>query len=109
MAETEIISKDGTDFAIRKGKLHLKIEWAYRIVVALMLVAYYVQTFWLARNFASKIEMKESIQSLSDLKISILSLQKDISFMGSSTINQDQSRRLDDHENRLRQIEQKVK
>lgn len=103
------IDPEETDFALKGGKIRVRITWAYRILVAVLMIAYYFQTFWLARNFASKEDVKENKTSVDELKISIMTLQKDITFMNLNTIDNDQSRRLDDHETRIRLLEQKVK
>jgi len=78
MGVTETIELGNTDFAIRKGKLQIRLEWVFRFIL-LLLVALTNLGLWFNQRLLTRHEFQ-------------------------STVN-DVNKRLEDHESRLRALE----
>jgi len=78
MGVTETIERGNTDFAIRKGKLQIRLEWVFRFIL-LLLVALTNLGLWFNQRLLTRHEFQ-------------------------STVN-DVNKRLEDHESRLRALE----
>ena len=80
MTAVQATETGNTDFAIRKGKLQIRLEWVFRLVL-LLLVILTNAGLWLNKRLITREEFNNSASEL--------------------------VRRLDDHESRLRALEHK--
>lgn len=101
--------QDETDFAVQRGRIKVRAEWLFRGLSLIMLIVCNAQAYWLARKFVSREEVQQAgvriESSMNELKTTLVSVEREMAVMNSSTTDQDQSRRLDDHEQRLRKLE----
>lgn len=109
-AETKMTGENGgTDFAIRNSKLHIRLVWVFRLTTMLLLAVVNVEAFLLGQRFVSREEyMKTDARlniGLEDLKTTLSGLQRELAVRNANTVDLEQSRRLDDHETRLRDLE----
>lgn len=103
------LPSDETDFAVQRGRIKVRAEWLFRGLSLIMLIVCNAQAYWLARKFVSREEVQQAgvriESSMNELKTTLVSVEREMAVMNSSTTDQDQSRRLDDHEQRLRKLE----
>ncbi len=79
-----------TDFAIYGGKLSVRLAWLFRLVITLLVSA----ITWVVFT---------SLQVVRELRTGIGDVQQEIAHM--SSLDEEQDRRLNDHETRIRELE----
>ena len=89
------IETGNTAFSVKHGKLQIRATWAFRGLTTILLLLCNVGVYFVTSSLKTVNEMKESL----------VGIHQELAVMRASTMDHEQNRRLDDLEQRVRDLE----